>query len=105
MVTFEEARKYQIVHCYDCDRCCRDYDHHCPVLGNCIGKKNIWCFYGTIAFFIIGMMLAYFCMYLMLTADLGMGPNGKGNTGGRRHRMPNALDIMNKIVETAANNN
>lgn len=37
MVTFEEARKHTIVHCFDCDRCCKNYDHHCPVLGNCIG--------------------------------------------------------------------
>ena len=32
-------------HCYDCQVCVEDLDHHCPWTGKCIGKKNISCFY------------------------------------------------------------
>ena len=32
-------------HCYDCQVCVQDLDHHCPWTGKCIGKKNISCFY------------------------------------------------------------
>ncbi|AFZ80251.1 zinc finger protein DHHC domain containing protein [Theileria equi strain WA] len=27
-------------HCYECNACIRDYDHHCPWLSNCIGNDN-----------------------------------------------------------------
>lgn len=31
-------------HCEDCDVCIEGYDHHCPWMGKCIGKKNMRAF-------------------------------------------------------------
>lgn len=33
-------------HCYDCNACIIELDHHCPWTGKCIGKYNLKYFYG-----------------------------------------------------------
>ena len=53
-------------HCYTCNVCVRYLDHHCPVLGNCIGKKNIICFY-----LLILVFTSYF-MSLLLHVNQSM---------------------------------
>jgi hypothetical protein len=32
-------------HCYDCNSCILELDHHCPWTGKCIGKHNLKPFY------------------------------------------------------------
>ena len=38
-------------HCYDCGVCIKNYDHHCDVIGKCIGGNNICLFYSFVASF------------------------------------------------------
>ena len=35
-------------HCKECGYCVNKYDHHCMFLGKCIGKNNIYFFWGLI---------------------------------------------------------
>ena len=36
-------------HCFDCGICIEGYDHHCPWVSKCIGKNNLYSFYGFMA--------------------------------------------------------
>jgi len=53
-------KKYNIQHCYDCNICVMELDHHCPWTGKCIGKNNIYSFY----IFIISLFLYIFSTML-----------------------------------------
>ncbi len=33
-------RPLRAIHCRNCNHCVERYDHHCPWLGVCIGKRN-----------------------------------------------------------------
>ena len=57
----------KVKHCGACRICIKGYDHHCVVLGNCIGEKNIICFYLTSVMFLIN----FFLMALIASFFLG----------------------------------
>ena len=49
-------------HCYTCNVCVCKYDHHCGVVGKCVGKYNIFLF----SCFVLCNSGFIFCFYLIL---------------------------------------
>ncbi|KAK2951993.1 putative Palmitoyltransferase app [Blattamonas nauphoetae] len=47
-------------HCYECDNCVMEFDHHCPFVNNCIGMRN----QGYFSFFLLwcGVSLIGYCV-------------------------------------------
>ncbi|KAK3439530.1 hypothetical protein EUGRSUZ_C04398 [Eucalyptus grandis] len=55
--TCKIVRPLRAKHCSTCDRCVEQFDHHCPWVSNCIGKKNKWDFFVFLVLEVTAMLI------------------------------------------------
>ncbi|KAF8012104.1 hypothetical protein BT93_I0281 [Corymbia citriodora subsp. variegata] len=55
--TCKIVRPLRAKHCSTCDRCVEQFDHHCPWVSNCIGKKNKWDFFVFLVLEVAAMLI------------------------------------------------
>ncbi|KAA8522944.1 hypothetical protein F0562_009367 [Nyssa sinensis] len=55
--TCKIVRPLRAKHCSTCDRCVEQFDHHCPWVSNCIGKKNKWDFFLFLILEVLAMLI------------------------------------------------
>lgn len=65
-------RPPRAIHCYFCNNCVEKFDHHCPWLGTCVGKRNYIYFYSLI------FLVNVFTLFILISSILFIVQETKG---------------------------
>ena len=66
-------------HCSVCDSCVQNFDHHCPWLGNCIGRRNYRFFYWYLCSLTAHMVITFACSIVFIFNTESDSPTAANN--------------------------
>mmetsp|Transcript_48525 Transcript_48525/g.125913 ORF Transcript_48525/g.125913 Transcript_48525/m.125913 type:complete len:398 (-) Transcript_48525:342-1535(-) len=75
-------RPHRAAHCYECDGCIDEHDHHCPWIGTCVGKRNYRAFVAFL-FFVSSLGVILTTATFTALGDLVLFPSAGRGEGGR----------------------
>lgn len=69
-------------HCFICNKCVHNFDHHCPWINNCVGRDNHVVFYAYITSLLVYfIMLNTMCLSALVDWDHTFHDDLKGSSG------------------------
>ncbi|XP_062178658.1 protein S-acyltransferase 24-like isoform X2 [Phragmites australis] len=69
LTSLQIVRPVRSKHCSTCDRCVEQFDHHCPWVSNCIGKKNKWEFFMFLTLEVFAMIITGSAAIIRIVRD------------------------------------